>query len=107
MGRALTLQNRMNGNIRLKLQAILEDNGDFTIYDSDEGPRNAVGDRYEYIGEFTIKAQYVQEIVGLLGGMTGDDLLEIIERDWEPTQGEGLEKLIRESGISYNLVIER
>ena len=107
MARTLTLQNRMNGNIRLKLQAILEDNGDFTIYGCDRGPRNAVGNRFEYIWEFTIKAQHVQEIVGLLGGMTNDDLLEIIERDWKPTQGEGLEKLIRESGISYNLEIER
>ena len=56
MGRALTLQNRMNGNIRLRLQAILEDNGDFTIYGCDRGPKNDDGDRFEYIWEFTVNA---------------------------------------------------
>ena len=103
MGRTLTLQNRMNGNIRLKLQAILEDNGDFTIYGCDRGPKSADGERFEYIWEFTVKALRVPEIIALLEGTDGGDLLEIIERDWKPVQGEGLEKRIRESGIPYNV----
>ena len=96
----------MNGNIRLKLQAILEDNGDFTIYGCDRGPKNAVGDRFEYIWEFTVKALHVPEIIALLEGTDRDDLLEIIERDWKPVQGEGLEKRIRESGIPYGFFID-
>jgi hypothetical protein len=96
----------MNGNIRLKLQAILEDNGDFTIYGCDRGPKNVDGDRFEYIWEFTVKALHVSEIVTLLGGADGVDLLEIIERDWKPIQGEGLEKRIRESGIPYGFFID-
>ena len=106
MGRTLTLQNRMNGNIRLKLQAILEDNGDFSIYGCDRGPKNADGDRFEYIWEFTVKALHVSELITLLGGADGDDLLEIIERDWKPVQGEGLEKRIRESEIPYGFFID-
>ena len=96
----------MNGNIRLKLQAILEDNGDFTIYGCDRGPKNADGDRFEYIWEFTVNALHVPKIITLLGGTDGDNLLEIIERDWKPVQGEGLEKKIRESGIHFKLNIE-
>ena len=93
----------MNGNIRIKLQAILEDNGDFTIYGCDRGPKNADGDRIEYIWELTVKALRVPELVRLLGGADGNDLLEIIERDWKPVEGEGLEKKIRENGIPFNL----
>ena len=107
MGRTLTLQNRVNGNIRLKLQAILEDSGDFTIYGCDRGPKNAVGDRFEYIWEFMVKGANVPELVRLLGGTDGDDLLKIIERDWKPVQGEGLERRIRESELPYNLDIDR
>ena len=92
----------MNGNIRIKLQAILEDNGDFTIYGCDRGPKNADGDRFEYIWEFIVKDLHVPELVRLLGGTDGDDLLEIIERDWKPVQGEGLEKKIRENGIPFS-----
>ena len=97
----------MNGNIRLKLQAILEDNGDFTIYGCDRGPKNTDGDRFEYIWEFTVKAQHVPKLVVLLGGMADEDLLKIIERDWRQVQGEGLEKFIRESGISFCFFIDR
>ena len=107
VGRTLTLQNRMNGNIRLRLQAILEDNGDFTIYGCDRGPKNDDGDRFEYIWEFMVKGANVPELVRLLGGTDGDDLLKIIERDWKPVQGEGLERRIRESEIPYNLDIDR
>ena len=107
MGRTLTLQNRINGNILLKLKAILEDNGDFTIYGCDRGPKNVDGDRFEYIWEFTVNALYVPGLITLLGGADGNDLLEIIERDWKPVEGEGLEKKIRENGIPFNLEIQQ
>jgi len=106
VGRTLTLQNRMNGNIRLRLQAILEDNGDFTIYGCDRGPKNDDGDRFEYIWEFTVNALHIPGLITLLGGADEDNLLEIIERDWKPVQGEGLEKRIRESGIPYGFFID-
>ena len=97
----------MNGNIRIKLQAVLEDNGDFTIYGCDRGSKNTDGDRFEYIWEITVKAANVPEIITLLGGTDGDDLLKIIEQDWKPVQGEGLEKRIRESEIPYNLEVDQ
>ena len=107
VGRTLTLQNRMNGNVQLRLQAILEDNGDFTIYGCDIEPRNPDGERFEYIWEFTVKSSHVPELVTLLGGMDGDDLLAIINRDWKAVQGEGLEQIIRESGMPYDSNIDR
>jgi hypothetical protein len=97
----------MNGNIRLKLQAILEDSGDFTIYGCDKGPIEKDGDRFEYVWEFTVNATNVPDLIALLGGFKGEDLLEIIKRDWKPLEGSGLEKKIRESGIPYNLDIDR
>ena len=54
-----------------------------------------------------MKAAYVPEIITLLGGTDGDDLLKIIEQDWKPVQGEGLEKRIRESEIPYNLEVDQ
>ena len=45
----------------------------------------------------------MDRLKGVRTGTDGGDLLEIIERDWKPVQGEGLEKRIRESGIPYNV----
>ena len=96
----------MNGNISLELQAILEDNGDFVIYGCDRGPKNEMGDRFEYIWEFTVKLEHVPEVLALLGGTDGDELLEIIERHWKQIEGSRLEEKIRKSGIPFRLDID-
>jgi len=42
-------------------------------------------------------------VLELLGGAPGDDLLDLIERDWVPKEGAGLERIFRDSGIPYDL----
>ena len=53
------------------------------------------GERFEDIWEFAVETVHVPELVALLGGPDGNELLEVIERYWKPFQIYGLEKRVR------------
>lgn len=107
MRRKVELQNRMNGDVHLHLWAGVDDDGNFSISGFDVGPSDEWGDPSEYEWDTTVRCGNVAALVELLGGVLGQDVLEIIQRDWVPQEGDGLERLIRESGIPCETLIWR
>jgi len=103
MVKSVRLQDRMNGDIHLNLWAGLEDNGDFTINGMDLGSRDSDGDRSEYEWTVTVSRENVPALARLLGSLPDEDVLETVERKWVKVEGEGLDKLIRESDVPSEL----
>lgn len=57
----------------------------------------------EYEWSKTIVATDVPRVVALIGGQAGDDVLELLERDWTGSRSYDFERLLRESGIPVTL----
>jgi hypothetical protein len=89
----VVLQHRKNGDVWLNLSCGFNEAGDFVIAGHD------LGSDFTYEWWTTVMAADVPALIALLGGSPGDDLLEIMVRDWVPLEGDGLEKLIRESDV--------
>jgi hypothetical protein len=89
----------MNGEVHLNLWASINDGGDFSIEGQDLGPRDEEGDLAEYEWTTTVTREHVPALIQLLGGTPGDDVLQIVKRDWVRIEGQGLEQLIRESDV--------
>jgi len=102
MARMLSLQARNNGDIWMSLWASINDEGDFVIEGHDLGPGDS---EYEWIT--VVRAEHIPALITLLGGNADDDLLDIVERDWKPVEGAGLERRIRESEIPNELEVWR
>ena len=97
----------MNGDTHLHLWAKVGGGGDFSIEGYDLGPTGEWGDCSEYEWIVEVKKSDLPSLVALLGGAPNQDILDVIERDWAPTEGDGLERLVRESGISFNTAVWR
>jgi hypothetical protein len=93
----------MNGDISMNLWATIDDEGNLLIEGQDLGPVDEDGDMNEYEWVTMVAAELLPRVLELLGGAPGDDLLDLIERDWVPKEGAGLERMIRDSGIPYDL----
>ena len=91
----------MNGEVHLNLWARVDEEGNLSIEGQDLGPRDEDGDLAEYEWSTFVAAQDVPAVAQLLGASDGEDVLDIISRDWLRVEGSGLEKLIRVSGIPY------
>lgn len=105
MAKSVRLQDRMNGDVHLNLWATLGDNGDFTINGMDLGPRDADGDRSEYKWTVTVSRESVPVLASLLGSLPDEDVIETVQRKWVEVEGDGLEKLIRESNVPSALEV--
>lgn len=99
MDRTIALQDRMNGDLGLNLRCRFDQVGNFLIEGQD------LTKDTEYSWTFTVESKDVDALRVLLGAGQGEDLLDVIERDWKPLEGHGLEKLIRESGIPNDLAV--
>lgn len=99
MERSVRLQDRMNGDVHLNLWARIDEYGNFLIEGQDLGPRDADGDISEYEWTTVVAREHVPALVELLGGSPDQDVLAIVERDWLPTEGYGLEQLIKRSDV--------
>ena len=91
----------MNGEVHLNLWARVDEEGNLSIEGQDLGPRDEDGDLAEYEWSTFVAAQDVPAVGRLLGASDGEDVLDIISRDWLSVEGSGLEALIRASGIPY------
>ena len=89
----LILQKRRNGELWLNLSCGLNEQGDFVIAGHDLGP----GTEYEWWTP--VAAVDIPTLIELLGGAPEDDLFEILEREWVPVEGDGLERKIRSSVV--------
>lgn len=99
MDKSIRLQDRMNGDMHLNLWARINDDGDFLIEGQDLGPRDDDGDRSEYEWTTTVTREHVPALVRLLGGSPGQDVPQIVEREWAANEGQGLEHLVKQSDV--------
>jgi hypothetical protein len=99
--RKVTLRAERGGSDYRHLEAYLDAAGVLHIDGHDLGPGTGmVSDDGEYEWFGTIAAADVPRVVALLGGRPGDDLLDLLERDYTGTGSYELEKRLRESDIT-------
>jgi hypothetical protein len=86
------------------LEAYVDHEGRLHVNGQDLGPGTAtVSGDGEYEWFQTIAAADVPRVVALLGGRPGDDVLDILERDFTGPKSYDLEARLRASGIKRNL----
>lgn len=102
--RTVTLrQERLGDDVRW-LGAFVDGSGALRVHGQDLGPGTAmVSSDGEYEWFITVGAGDVGRLVAVLGGQPGDDVLELLERDWTGPRSYDFERVLRESGIPVML----
>jgi len=99
-GRQVQLRQERDGPDARFLQAYLDDQGNLHIDGQDLGPGTAAmtsDGEHEWFK--TIRAEDVPKVVTVLGGSTGDDVLDLLEARYTGEASGELEKRLRESDI--------
>ena len=100
MTRKVTLRAERTGADHRHLEAYVDDDGALHVDGQDLGPGTAiVSDDGEYEWFESIDAVHVPRLVVLLGGQLGEDVLDVLERDYTGVGSYELEKRLRESDI--------
>lgn len=98
--RKVTLRAERDGRDYRHLEAYLDDAGNLHVDGHDLGPGTAsVSDDGEYEWFSTIDVVDVPRLTVLLGGGWGEDVLDVLERDYTGHGSYELEKRLRESDI--------
>lgn len=100
MSRKVVLREERVGRDYRYLEAYLDEQGRLHIDGQDLGPGTAIvtsDGEYEWFE--TYAAQDVPRIVELLGGKPGENVLDLLERNWCGAACDELERLLRESDI--------
>lgn len=98
--RKVTLRAERSGADYRHLEAYIDAAGALHIDGQDLGPGTSIvsdDGEYEWFG--TIAAADVPRLVALLGGQPGDNVLDLLERDYTGTGSYELEKRLREGDI--------
>jgi hypothetical protein len=104
--RKMTLRAERDGADSRNLWAYVDADGKLHIDGQDLGPATApVSSDGEYEWFRTFAAADVPRIMDLLGGPVGDDVLDVLERDWTGTRAGDLETFLRESDIPSKLSV--
>lgn len=102
--RKVTLRAERNDRDYRHLEAYVDDAGNLHIDGQDLGPGTAiVSDDGEYEWFETIHFADVPRLVVLLGGALGEDILDVLERDYTGAGSYELEKKLRESDIHVKI----
>lgn len=102
--RTVTLREEHAGADHRWLGASVDGAGNLHIDGQDLGPSTAmVSSDGEYEWFETIAAADVPRLVGALGGAPGDDVLDLLARDWTGLRSYDFERLLRQSGIPVAL----
>jgi len=102
----VTLREERNGADYRHLEAYVDEHGRLHIDGQDLGPATAiVSSDGEYEWYKTIAAEDVPRVVALLDGQPGDDVLDVLERDWTGAESYELERRLRESDIHVELFV--
>jgi hypothetical protein len=99
-GRQVQLRQERDGPDARFLQAYLDDQGNLHIDGQDLGPGTAAmtsDGEHEWFK--TIRAEDVPKVVTVLGGSTGDDVLDLLEARYTGEASGELEMKLRESDI--------
>jgi len=103
-GRQVQLRRERDGPDSRYLWAYLDEQGNLHIDGQDLGPSTApVSDDGEYEWFKTIRAEDVPKVAMLLGGGTGDEVLDLLEARYTGEGSYELEKRLRESDIKVEL----
>jgi hypothetical protein len=103
-GRKVSLREEHDGRDHRFLWAYVDDEGALHIDGQDLGPATEiVSSDGEYEWFKTIAAADVPRVVALLGGRPGDDVLDVLERDFTGTGSYELESRLRGSDIPIDL----
>lgn len=98
--RTVVLRNERFSEDRRYLEAHLDADGNLHIDGQDLGPGTAiVSDDGEYEWLITIAAADVPQVIGLLDGNPGDEILDLLERNSTGNRSYELERRLRESRV--------
>jgi hypothetical protein len=98
------LRAEVDGDDSRFLDAFVDDDGVLHIDGQDLGPATAiVSSDGEYEWSRTIAAADVPRLVAELGGQPGEDVLDLLQRNWSGSRSYDLEKLLRETAIPVSL----
>jgi hypothetical protein len=102
--RTVTLRQERTGADTRWLGAYLDAAGALHVDGHDIGPGTApVSSDGEYEWFKTIAAGDVPRLLAVLGGDPGDDVLDVLARDWTGPRSYDFERRLRESGIPVKL----
>ena len=102
--RVVTLRDERQGEDTRHLWAYVDGEGRLHVDGHDLGPATApVSSDGEYEYFKTVAAADVPHVVALLGGEPGDDVLDLLERDWTDQRSYELEARLRDSAIPVAL----
>ncbi len=102
--RKVTLRAERHGDDYRHLEAYVDEAGALHIDGHDLGPgTDMVSSDGEYEWFETIAAVDVPRVVALLGGRPGDDVLDVLERDFTGTKSYDLEARLRNSDVPVKI----
>ncbi len=102
----MTLREERDGDDYRHLAAYVDAEGRLHVDGQDLGPATAiVSDDGEYEWYKTIAAGDVPRVVALLDGQPGDDVLDLLARNWTGARSYELERRLRESDIPVELFV--
>jgi hypothetical protein len=105
MTERITLRQEHDGADSRYLEAYVDDAGDLHIDGQDLGPSTApVSPDGEHEWFRTVKAEYVPQLLSLLGGST-ETIIELLARDYTGPRSYDLERILQESGIPTELSV--
>src|SRR5215831_5777377 len=100
----VVLRDERDGPDSRYLEAYLDDQGSLRIDGQDLGPATTVvSPEGEYESGRVIRAEHLPELLRLLGGAAGDDILELLERRWSGPRSGDLERVLRDCSIPITL----
>jgi len=98
--RRVILRDEREGHDSRHLWAYLDAEGALHIDGQDLGPGTGiVSDDGEYEWFQRIPSRDVPRLVAMLGGRSGDNVLDVLERHWTGDRAGELERLLRESDL--------
>jgi hypothetical protein len=98
--RKVRLRNEDTGRDRRFLDAFLDAEGDLHIDGQDLGPATApVSPDGEYEWFSTVRSEHVSQLVELLGGDAGADILDLLEKHYTGAGSYELERILRDDDV--------
>ena len=92
------LRDDRDGPIMRLLSASLDTDGNLEIEGHDLGPgASYASDEDEW--RYTIRRRDFPQLIRLLGGEPGDDILELLEDKWTGPKAQEFERILIDSGI--------
>lgn len=101
--KSVCLQNQhLEDGSWLNMDALLDTEGALHITGQDLGPVTRLrSDDGEYEWGYCIKPEDVPVLFTALGGLPGEDIIDVLQRCWSGGNVGGLESVIRASGVPY------